>query len=119
MTALDTVRKLVAANPRHAVTAAKQFEKLYREDPNHAGYRQIYWELQRQVDEQFPITRPVEIDPPDEAWDDESHPFWSTDPWTLFDMTFNRLRDEMGWVEARVHVSNLQRAGQDIIRSAA
>lgn len=115
MSAIDDVRALIAKNPQHAVKAARQFERLHRADPDNSGYRRVYWELQRQVDSQHPITRPVEVDPPTAAWDDEQHPFWTTDPWTVWDTAYGRMRQELGWVNARVTVSALQKQGQDII----
>lgn len=114
-TTIDKARKLIASNPQHAVAAAREFERLHRANPNDSGYRRIYWELQRQVDQQYPITRPERVDPPAEAWDDEDHEFWSTDPWTRFDMAYSRARTQLGWVNARIIVSELQQAGQDII----
>lgn len=112
---MDRVKKLVGDNPQHAVPAARKFEQLHRSNPDDRGYRLVFWELQRQVDKLYPITRPVEVDPPDDAWGNEDHVFWKSDPWTVWDMTYARMRRELGWINARMIVSELQQAGQDLI----
>ena len=71
MSAIDKVRALIAKNPQHAVTAAREFEALYKAHPDHSGYRRVYFELQQQINSQYPITRPAIVEPPAEAWDDE------------------------------------------------
>ena len=102
---LDKVRELIGNNPQHAVPAARKFEKLHRDNPDDRGYRLVFWELQRQVGKLYPITRPMEVDPPADAWGNEHHEFWTSDPWTRFDMAYARMRCEFGWINARVIVS--------------
>mgnify|MGYP000334805446 CR=1 FL=1 len=115
MSAIDKVRALIAKNPQHAVTAAREFEALYKAHPDHSGYRRVYFELQQQINSQYPITRPAIVEPPAEAWDDESHAYWTTDPETRWSAAYARMGDKLGWVNARMIVSELQRKGQDII----
>lgn len=115
MSTIEQVRKLIAGNPEHLITAALKFEKMYLADIDDVGVRRVHFELQRALMDAYPLVRPAYVEPANEAWDDETHVFWTTDPATVWDMVYDRIADQVGRTQARLYVHKMQQAGKDLI----
>ncbi len=115
MDTMTQVRNLIKNNPEHAVTDGVKFEQMHKANPDDSGIRRVYFELRRQVYALHPVAMPDEVDPPAEAWDDNSHPFWASDPFTVWEAAYMKLSHQYGHINTRVIVSKYQADGKDLI----
>lgn len=119
MNHVEKVRELMdGASTAVVVKAAKHFEALWRDNPDDVGVRRVYFGLDVLVSRLYPVKRPKWVEPPEEAWGSIEHPFWSSDPASLWEEAYEQLRrsrfpkDSIG---LRVHVSQLQSLGLDVV----
>ena len=109
----NQLRRDITNYPRHQlITAANDFERRLRAAPNDRGIRIVYFELSREIRNRFPITRPTYVEPPATAWTDHAHPYWSTDPETVFAAEYDKLANTIGRINAIITVSEMQQRGQ-------
>ncbi|WP_280185316.1 MULTISPECIES: hypothetical protein [Nocardia] len=107
---MDTMEKVIAlikANPAHLAEATADFEHRHRADPSDVGIRRVYFALLGEFNSRYPIEqfRPAEVEPPEEAWTDEAHPFWTTDPFTVWEAKRRALAEQLGgWTAAHLHI---------------
>ncbi|MGF6881707.1 hypothetical protein ABH933_001218 [Nocardia sp. GP40] len=107
MDAMQNLTAFIKANPEHLEKATAEFEKLHRAKPRDAGIRRVYFALVSEFNARYPIEQfaPAEVEPPDAAFEDDAHPFWTTDPLTLWDKKYRALAEKLGGrTAARLHV---------------
>ncbi|MCS3853275.1 hypothetical protein [Tsukamurella ocularis] len=105
-------RYIATLNPQQLADAAAEAERRYRANPKDAAIFATYFGIESAVFKQFPVEYPDETEPPQAAWNDESHSYWKTDPECVFYAAYNALVDSIGHMNARVKVSRMQSNGE-------
>lgn len=91
--------------------AASAIEALWHDNPRDSGVRRTFYALRHWVESNYRLTMPPMVDPPEAAWEDDGHEFWSTDPLVQWQSDFDALRRELGgWAAAHFHTYHSQQA---------
>ncbi|WP_331761071.1 hypothetical protein OG225_43270 (plasmid) [Nocardia sp. NBC_01377] len=107
---MDIQQRVLATidnNPAVLPDVVADFERRWRNDPRDVETRRIYFALRTILEQRFPIDqyRPDHVETPTEAEDDQDHPFWTTDPFTIWDSRYRALARQLGGdTAAHIHV---------------